>query len=167
VQSCASSSVLGAPEKDMVAYISGYVAKKLSRIVCDMCKSDITQERQEPGSFFISAKQYPYINDGGLTIPSILLQCCLKSVEIVLRDSINSMRVATGVRFRLVKKMTEATQDIPLDCRSERKCQLKFLSINPFTTIRLHHFLRCLNRDSDSGGYKLAARRKASTFAHA
>ncbi|KAK3801951.1 hypothetical protein RRG08_064545 [Elysia crispata] len=167
VQNCASAYVLEVVEKDVVAYISGYVAKKLTGVVCELCKADLIQESHvTDSSFFLSVKQYRHLQEGGLTMPSPALQHCLQTAEIAFRDAINSLRVSTGVRFRLVKKMVEATKNSSLGCRSGKNCSAKFLSLNLYTTIRLHHFLRCQNREADIGSHQRGRKRKALTFAH-
>ncbi|KAK3761582.1 hypothetical protein RRG08_010306 [Elysia crispata] len=97
---------------------------------------------------------------------SSALQHCLQTAEIAFRDAMNSLRVSTGVRFRLVKKMVQATKNSSLGCRSGKNCSAKFLSLNLYTTIRLHHFLRCQNREADIGSHQRGRKRKALTFAH-
>ena len=158
---------LSVPEANTLVFISGYVAMKLKKIVCEDCSSLLCTQRMpnHPHHMFIMEKQYNPQGDQGLTTPSLSLTSVLRDAEKCFRQSIASHLVTTAVRYKLVMKMVQATSSSTLVCPSA-VCKLKLLALTLFTNIRLHYHLKCMKRDMAVQNSRISTQRKSSIFRH-
>lgn len=154
-------------EMNVLTYIGGYVANKISAAVCGGCISVLTQEIDisNPEHRYLVEKMHSHDMQKGLTAPSRPLQEMLVIAEKTFRDSISSLTVTSGIRLKLVKRMVEATNRTTLFCPLG-KCQLSYLALLLYTNVRLHFHIKCLNRREAGENQKLAVRKKTTAFRH-
>ncbi|KAL8559202.1 hypothetical protein ACOMHN_048449 [Nucella lapillus] len=120
-------------EKNVLKYISGYMAKRLQNKVCGKCQEMLTGSLQgTQDDIFIKAKQFCF-TDGqqGLTIPSAVLAAQVERWEVAFKKSAEQLLCMDNCRARLIVRLKNASSDS---------------SALLFVTIRLHFFLKDTNR---------------------
>lgn len=158
---------LNVQEVNILVYIAGYVAKKLAPIVCESCQPCLVRSRNlyDTEQIFLNEKQFSHIFSGGLTAPSHALQKMLETAEKMFRDSISSLMITSGIRFKLLKRMVEATSRTALRCPLGI-CDTTFLALNLYTNVRLHFHIKCLNRGESGASQRLRIKKKSTAFRH-
>lgn len=152
-------------EDNVLIYIAGYLANKLSPLLCADCvnllqaTTDITNVQHQ----FLVAKGYEVCSKGGLQAPSALLFNICKEMEVVFRQSSEPGLHAEGVRSHIIRRIFGAIQELShLKVRCQhQKCDVLYSIVSLFTNVRLHHLVRCKNEEINS---KAKSSRKMNVF---
>ena len=143
-------------EDNILAYIAGYICRKLSPKVCTDCQTKLsgTINRLDPSHHFLREKQYDGTKKGGLAVPSTALTAVCTEAESLYRKHCEQVLHLGGIRSRLVSAISKGlSQDHDIACSN--KCATLKLIINLFINIRLHHTLKDNNCEfSSSTGKK-------------
>ena len=139
---------LSVSEANTMVFISGYVAMKLKKLVCEDCST-----------------QYHPQSDKGLTTTSMCLTSVLAAAEQYFRQSITSHLVTPAVRYKLVMKMVDVTSSSTLIC-PRSVCRVQFLALTLYTNIRLYYHLKCMKRDMAVQNSRISTQKKTAIFRH-
>ena len=152
--------VLSLMEQNVLAYIAGYIVKKLKDKICVECKNKICGEI-DPDNQFLSQKNYSEARHG-LMAPSGELLENVQSLEDVFREIVETTAPKLNVKKTLVctlqKRVSELQQ---FNCE---KCHLHLLILHLFNNIRFHFYLK-KNNESIAQSNK-RKNRKTLKFAH-
>ncbi|GFS16067.1 hypothetical protein ElyMa_003204700 [Elysia marginata] len=161
-------AVLSDVEDNIMGYIGGYLSRKLTPYLCNLCLSSITCsiDSAKKSHIFISAKNFITDDEGGLHAPSQALQKVLSVAEATFRDCASHALHISGIRNFLIRKILEATHHCRLICQSDYKCDLQFMIINLFVNIRLHHLTRCISLSVAGEAQKKPAAQIEAKFRH-
>lgn len=149
-------------ECNIVAYIAGYLCRKVRSKVCESCKETLqtTIDSQNPTHVLLSQKNYGDTAGEGLIAPSSLLYEFVETLEVEYRKTVESVTHMGQVRGRLVMSLAKST-GVSMSCNV---CQCKPMLLNLFVTVRLHHSLKDSNLSfSSSQGRR---NRKVLKFSH-
>jgi ribonucleotide reductase beta subunit family protein with ferritin-like domain len=108
-------------EFNVLAYISGYIVRKLRNIVCDVCVTNITSDISEDNALLEAVAQ----------------------IEVDYRKVIDEIMYSSHVKATLVSTLKKNLAFEGISCA---KCNLELLLIHIMVNIRLHHTLRESNR---------------------
>ena len=156
--------VLSLMEQNVLAYISGYIVKKLKDKICMECKNKICGEIDPENEchHFLSEKCYSEARHG-LMAPSGELLETVQSLEDVFRDIVEITAPKLHVKKTLVCTLQKRVTQ--LDCYFNcSRCHLHLLVVHLFTNIRFHFYLR-KNNESIAQSNK-RKNRKTLKFAH-
>ena len=133
--------VLSLMEQNVLAYIAGYIVKKLKDKICVECKNKICGEIDPDNEChqFLSQKNYSEARHG-LMAPSGELLENVQSLEDVFREIVETTAPKLNVKKTLVctlqKRVSELQQ---FNCE---KCHLHLLILHLFNNIRFHFYLK-------------------------
>lgn len=145
--------VLGIPEQDdqltdqennTIAYIAGYIVRKVRQKVCSTCKDFLTgeYESENPDHVFLSKKNYVGAKEG-LIYPSNVFLSVVKQLETEFRNVVEEVVSGERVKSTLVCTLSKRVDMADLECRS---CHLKTLVLHLVVNIRLHFAIKENNR---------------------
>ncbi len=156
-------NTLSFTESNILAYIGGYIARKLRGKVCDTCTEKLVcsrLEEQDSSLSFIKMKKYEGAKDG-LILPSIPLVKALETAEQVYRSVIDQVMYEENVRSSLVSSLVKNGQWDILFCG---KCHMHALTVHLMVNVRLHFTLKLANKSlAQDKGRK---NRKVLKFSH-
>ncbi|KAK7094198.1 hypothetical protein V1264_007852 [Littorina saxatilis] len=145
---------LSIQEENILTYISGYIARKLTGKVCSGCRGLLVGPlRGDRKEIFLTKKQLPDMKGEGLTVPS---QQLVELMEVSFKKSeqlLHMDRVRTRIILRLEKNMNGS-----LTCPSTQ-CKLNNLIVQLFTNIRLHFVLK-----DNNNRFSSSSKRKSRKF---
>lgn len=151
-------------ESNVVAYIGGYIVRKLRGKVCENCMPKLIHDPAEQGVddshlVFIQMKKYAGAKDG-LISPSKSLIDVLTAVEKQYRQTIDSVMYSEKVKATLVSKILKEVSLENLQCSCKSHIAIVHLMVN----IRFHFSLKLANNSlkQDKG----RKNRKVMKFAH-
>ena len=134
-------------EANILAYIAGFITRKLQKKVCPDCQSvlrgSVDENRRD--LTFLQRKQLPDLKGEGLFIPSRALVQVLESLEMVFNNSEQLLHM-DRVRERFILRLDKEAASVGLLRRPSGQCPLRSLVVHRFTTIRLHFALKENNR---------------------
>ena len=138
-------------ETNVLAYIAGYVIRKLRSKVCKQCISAISSshvaEADNEDIEFITAKHYPEAKDG-LIIPTQPFLDIISAIEKKYRAVIENAMCCKGVKCTLVGTLLKSVQFGFLGCGS---CKIDHYICHLMVNIRLHHSRKEFNRSLSKG----------------
>lgn len=152
-------------EVNIMAYIGGYILRKLRGKVCQdcysllLCTSDSDSINDESLSF-INMKKYVAAKDG-LILPSKTFVDVLSSVEKEFRSNVDEAMYSEHVKTSLVSNITKKVDFASCYCNS---CKCHLAIVHLMVNIRLHHTLKLANRSLRQE--KSRRNRKVLKFAH-
>lgn len=158
----ATNEALSDTECNIVAYIAGYLCRKVSGKICQSCKELLKAnlDAENPSHVFLNHKNYGDTAGEGLIVPSPSLHHFVEVLELEYRKIAEPVIHMSNVRSRLVTALDKITGD-SMTCK---QCPCKPMLINLFVTVRLHHTLKEGNRHfKTSQGRK---NRKVLKFSH-
>ena len=137
-------NALSKEEDNVLAYIAGYVVRKMRGKVCQTCLDACVSDTAESEHLdFLKVKKYEGAKDG-LIFPSDLLVSVFLGVEKKYRDIIDEAMYSDSVKGSLVTTLGKL--DVVQDVHCET-CKVKELILHTFVNVRLHHTIRQANRD--------------------
>ena len=71
-----------------------------------------------------------------------------------------------GLRFQLVLRCMEATQEMAFHCAKDKPCEVHFYIVNLYVNVRLHFMVKTMNRGWEEKNKVKPAQRKTATFQH-
>jgi hypothetical protein len=158
----------GLQESNILAYIAGYICRKIRPTMCDSCKQRMIGELDQTNRdhTFLLHKHYVQATEG-LIVPSVQLLHVLKSFEkkFVFVEVISHAVHADKVRAKLVLQLNRLKDAEFLKCVGGVKCQTEKFATGLFVTMRLHHALKLNNREFIATN-KLRRNRKTMKFSH-
>ena len=145
-------------ENNVLAYIAGYIMRKVKGKVCSICCNKITGELDpsNPNLDFLKTKSYGY-----LSTPSNLLLGVVQLLELEYRKVITSDIYKVGLKANLVERLGKTRNLQMLECET---CHLDILVLHLVVNIRLHHTIREINEGLRA--YKDRNNRKTIKFSH-
>jgi hypothetical protein len=144
-----------AAEKNIVCYISGFIAMKNSDVIknCDICYRDVFMDITVNGELtsdylFITLKNYDWARNG-LTAPSYqLLEVCSvieKHLKIQLPANIHLQNVLINL-FNSASQIPVVMEFLKKKCHKEIRCKIVMLYIK----LRIYHFIHITNQENKS-----------------
>ena len=125
-------------ENNVLAYIAGYIVRKVKGKVCAVCCDKITGELDSnPNLDFLKSKTYGY-----LSTPSKLLLGVVQLLELEYRKAITSVIYKVGLKATLVERLGKTRNLQMFECEN---CHLDILVLHLVVNIRLHHTIREIN----------------------
>ena len=148
-------------ETNVVAYIAGYIMRKLKPTMCDDCRDALTCEidPDEPSHEFLVKKNYASAKTG-LVGPSVCLVEVLEKIDAKYRDVSESCLPNDSVMCTLVETINKHVDLTSVQCS---QCHVEKGIVHLMMTIRLHHTLRENNRRISQEKRKS---RKTMKFSH-
>lgn len=145
-------------ECNILAYIGGYIVRKLKEKCCQMCMTKIEEDvnQQNPNHAFICAKTY-----GKLSAPSSQFLGVLQLMELKYKSVITTLIATEHVVGALALELSKVQQLNNFQCSN---CHIHQLVLHIFINIRLHHSIRLINTDLKEN--KDRKNRKTLKFAH-
>ena len=157
-------------ESNVLAYIGGYIIRKLRNKVCDVCVTHLVQNSSEismddendhdQNLMFIRMKKYVGAKDG-LILPSKSLLDVLLAMEKVYRSLIDEFMYSENVKVNLVSTISKKVTFGDLECDV---CKSHSAIVHLMVTIRLHHTIKLANRSLMND--KSRRNRKVLKFSH-
>ena len=148
---------LSVQENNILAYIGGYIVRKIKGKVCNTCSNKIVGqvEPDNPNHEFIAAKSY-----GKLQSPSKLLLGTVQLLELKYRKVIASLIHQKCIKAKLICELSK------LENLQKLKCELSHLDILVLhlVNIRLHHTIKEINQNLRDN--KDRKNRKTLKFSH-
>ena len=130
-------------EAIILAYIAGFIVRKLQKKVCPDCQSvlrgSVDENRRD--LTFPQRKQLPDLKGEGLFIPSRGLVQVLESLEMVFNNSEQLLHM-DRVRERFILRLDKEAASVGLLRCPSGQCPLRSLVVHQFKTIRLHFALK-------------------------
>lgn len=152
---------------NILAYIAGYIIRKVKVRLCEGCvdlitgQMDINNEAHQ----FLAHKLYDGAKTGLLT-PSETFLHVLDWLEAQFNQFIAHTVHMDSVRERLVLRLSKLPEHFGFSCPNMASpCKLLDVTLQLFITIRLHHTLKCNNRDFAQAN-KARRNRKTLKFSH-
>ena len=146
-------------ENNILAYISGYIVRKLKGKICSPCANKIVGTL-DPDHYayqdFIAKKSY-----GKLIAPSNTLLGVVQLLELKYRKVIDSVVHEEGIKAKLVRELGKVQRLQSLSCES---CHLQLLVVHMVVNIRLHHTIKEANHSLKEN--KDRKNRKTIKFSH-
>ena len=157
-------SKMSLEERNILAYIGGFVCRKLWHKVCGECKVHLRGDLYQTNEshHFLSMKSYADIKGEGLFVPSSELLSLMYEMEEEFRHVFQSVVHMDHVRRRVVKGISKKVDGESLYCVSG--CETFEMVLNLFVTLRIPHRLREFSRKNVSG--KGRKNRKVLKFSH-
>ena len=156
---------LSIQETNILAYIGGYILRKLQKkkIICAECDEKISGQIEEEDSRhqFLQQKN---IKDAklGLCAPSNDLLGAIQLLELQYRKQIDECMAKTeAVKATLIASLLH---NVKLDRLKCNRCHLEQLVVHLMANIRLHHTIKETNRSLEEN--KDRRNRKTLKFAH-
>jgi hypothetical protein len=151
----------GIEEENILFYIAGYVARKVSRKVCGDCQALLMGELdpEDPCHSFLQAKKVKETD--GLVVPSQGLFQLVSQFESLYNALVIKFLYKEKVRVRLVTALMDGIE-FP-SCSVN--CETLLFCASLYTTLRLHHSLKEENLTFPSS--KASKNRKVLQFRHA
>ena len=150
-------------ESNVLAYIAGYIIRRLRGKMCNDCTSKLicSSESESDGKLeFIKLKKYAGAKDG-LILPSKAVLDVLEKVEKEYRGVIDNVMYCEKVKTSLVSTILKNVNFETLYCKS---CKPHLAIVHIMVNIRLHHTLKMANKSlRQQKGMK---NRKMLKFAH-
>ena len=145
-------------ETNVLAYISGYIIKKLQLKICDGCFQKIVSpiNEDDPNHQFIAKKSY--VN---LKAPSKMLLGIVELLELKYRKVIDMYFHSSSVKAALIQNLSTVEKLNSLHCQT---CCAHKLVLHLMLNIRLHHTIRQANRNLKAN--KDRKNRKTLKFSH-
>lgn len=137
---------LSKEENNILAYISGYIVRKLRGKMCQNCLDTCTadsQDQDDENLEFINIKRYQGAKDG-LICPSQCLQNVMSGLEVKYRSVIDEAIYSESVKASLVTTLSKLEVVKDIQCES---CHLEDRVLHLFVNVRLHHTIKQGNRD--------------------
>lgn len=129
-------------EKNVLLYIAGYIAKKVTQKVCGECKTVLTGTLTgSDAEIFFSNKQYYDLQSAGLVIPSAELTAVVRKLEACFQLQVCKVLHMDKVRYRLNVFLHKELSHASLVC-TLGTCSLKNLVVDLFINIHLYSTLR-------------------------
>jgi hypothetical protein len=149
-------------ETNILAYIGGYIVRKLQVKICHDCEEKITGEIEEDDVHHkFLAKKNLVDAKYGLMAPSGLLLGIIQQLELEYRKQIDVYMYSEHVKADLVAILLKEVHMNTLKCNT---CHLELLIVHIMINIRLNHTLKISNRSlRDSKSRK---NRKELKFSH-
>ena len=137
------TSSLSTEEDNILVYIAGYVARKVSPKVCEGCRGQLcaTFDADNPNHVFLGAKSHAGAKHGGLVVPSEALVSVCSEAEQIYRDKCEQLLNSSSVRMRLITAITKGV-GIHLTEACSQSCPLLKMVVAIFVNIRLNHTLK-------------------------
>ena len=135
-------SDLSLQETNVLAYIGGFIVRKVRDKVCNTCKEKITSIicPDNESHQFLAAKNYSGVKEG-LLVGSTVLTNLLKQLESEYRSIIDDVIPAPHVKASLAQSFLK----IVPGCLKCDLCHLPSLIVHFMINIRLHHTIRQVN----------------------
>ena len=145
-------------ESNVLAYIAGYIVRKLSGKVCESCSFKLKGAHNEENEHhkLISEKSY-----GGLMYPSTQLMGTVQALEIKYREVIETHIHSNCVKAQIAVDLGKVEQVANVNCEV---CHLHLLIVHLFVNIRVHHTIKLIN--GSLGDDKSRKNRKTVKFSH-
>ncbi len=159
----AASDELTFSESNILAYIAGYVVRKVRGKMCPDCASSLVCSEEEDDNdalSFIKCKNYSDAKEG-LIRPSKSLLDVVESVEQTYRDIIENVMYSENVKCTLLSTITKKVNFEQFLCSV---CNLHMLLVHIIVNIRLHHTMKLVNKSLLH--HKGKVNRKGMKFAH-
>lgn len=153
-------------ERNVLAYISGYIARKLRKKVCSMCEykfvqiKDPVESEQMEDLMLVREKKYAGAKDG-LVVPSQLLIDGVSQIEAVYRCVIDDVMYLDSVKGALACRVLKNVSLEELQCDI---CNGHLAIIHLMLNVRIHHTLKEANRNLRHS--KSRKNRKVLKFSH-
>ena len=149
---------LDTQENNVLAYIAGYIVRKLSKRVCVSCKDKISADLdlENPNHEFIAAKSYKC-----LLAPCSLLLGTVQLLELKYREVITATMHSEKLKFLLTAHLSKVENLKTLQCSV---CHLELLVLHIVINIRLHHTIKETNQSLKNN--KDRKNRKTIKFSH-
>ena len=163
IKTCRIQDVIQA--ENTIAYIAGYVLKKIESIICENCISVLKHNGNGPDRHlsFIACKQFENCTHGGLKKPSFLLTECIGLFEMIFQNNFDKLLKQKNIRQSLREKMLDQ-----LDASSKKlkglkcSCDTPVFAANVFISIRICHELDLKNQAMK----EIAKKRKINHVRH-
>ena len=141
-------------ECNIIAYIAGYLCRKVLCKVCTECQEVLkgSIDERNPTHVLLLKKSYGNTLGGGLIAPSNALYEFVEAMEKNFREIVESVFHMDKVRFRIVAELErrfeafQVQQSKPLSLLDCMQCKSRSIVLNLFVTVRLHHCLKESNR---------------------
>lgn len=148
-------------EINVLAYIGGYIVRKLKKVMCSECTKKLATsiDPDEPSHEFLVKKNYEAAKTG-LVAPSQCLVDALTNIESEYRNVISVCVSKCGVMNSLVTTMNKNVDLSEIHCD---QCHVQNAIVYLMLTIRLHHTLKENNRSLSQSKRK---NRKTLKFSH-
>lgn len=162
-------SVMAMPSEDLsleecniLAYICGYICRKIQGKVCEECFGNLksTINPDNPAHVFLSKKNYGDTRGGGLIAPSQDLYDMVETLEKEYRDMVESVTHMDRIMYRLVTGLEKKVAGF-FPCTV---CGSRTLMVSLFVRVRFHHDLKEQNKRSATA--KGRKNRKVLKFSH-
>lgn len=154
-------------ESNILAYIAGYVCKKVKSKTCKECFDAITDKVDEENQehTLLSNKRYSYAKNG-LHAPSKHFLEVIKRLEEKFREVVTSAVHQDKVRVKITHALSKLPCVESICCcgTGPQKCCVDKIVVNLFTTMRLHFALKLSVRDLS--GTSKRRNRKTLKFSH-
>ena len=147
-------------EQNILAYIAGYIIRKVRRSICDVCVVNITTNEKLEHNSLIDIKRYTEAKDG-LISPSTQLLHALCSIEQEYRRVIDNTIYNNHVKASLLTHLESNAKLESITCQA---CNVHKMVLHIMINIRLHHTLRESNRSLLAN--KDRKNRKVLKFSH-
>ena len=156
---------LSDPETNILAYIGGYIVRKLRRknVLCAPCDEKISSEINEEDVHhqFLVNKNIKEAKTG-LSAPSNDLLGVLQQIELEYNKIIDECMVRKeAVRATLVATLIENVKLMAVKCDT---CHMEKLVVHLMANIRLHHTIKITNKNLREN--KDRKKRKVVKFSH-
>ena len=154
---------LSKQEKNTIAYICGYIIRKVRNLICGACqiKLIISGDSKENDCLdFIKLKKHSGAKDG-LISPSSVLISVVSRLEIEYRKIIDDLVYSDHVKARLVLHLCKQVSLVPVSCKS---CHFEVMLLHILINIRFHHTLKEANSTLSTS--KSRKNRKVLKFSH-
>ena len=136
--------VLSLEEDNIITYIAGYIARKVSPKVCSQCEQMLCGKLNSANEshMLLKSKDYGDTKKGGLVVPSDSLVSICSKAENAYRENCEQILYQNNVRSRLISTITKTmTGDLLIAC-PEGSCSTLTIIVSLFVNVRLHHTLR-------------------------
>lgn len=161
------SSTFSTEETNTIAYIAGYILRKLKKKICPQCFSDCAIEKNEDSHLldgehldFLKQKQFESVTDG-LVFPTSAFVKVLCDMEAEYRLIIDAAMYADNVKATLVASLSKVQSLATIHCHT---CHVDVLTAHLMVNVRLHHSIKVANTDLFSMSKR--QNRKVLKFSH-
>ena len=147
-----TSQTPDAPDKTVInenaaAYLSGYIAMKVakSKHICSNFKDKLKGNKNEYDySNFIAIKQYEYLKQRGLTVPSHELHTLLLQLNVCFLSQFDSICHDKNVQLKMKAYLYSQFKSHPF---SQRPCSCDLLMkiFDFFISLKTHFYLKKMN----------------------
>lgn len=159
-----SPSDMSTQEQNVLAYICGYICRKLNCCVCSMCKQWVhgvnSKENCDPSVDFILLKRYADAKHG-LIVPSSTLISIIIDLEIAYRNVVEKCIHCNDVKLTLVRYLLQCESLKQIQCV---QCCIEHSFVHLFVNVRFHHTLKLGNDELAKSSKR--QNRKTLKFSH-